>query len=166
MIALAALTIVTGLQVNTKAPEFMGDIWLNSEKPISMASRKGKVTLVHFWTFACYNCKNNLPAMARLTAEFKSKEVITVGIHTPEIAIEKDVEQVKKNVVKLGISYPNVIDGEYKNWKAWKTNVWPTLYVVDKQGVIRGGWIGELNYNNQNGEGKMRSLINQLLAEK
>jgi peroxiredoxin len=170
MITTVALALLTQAQapypLNTKVPEFIGTQWINVDKPISLASRRGKVTLVHFWTFACYNCKNDLPALKTLTSEFKSKDVLTIGIHTPEIAIEKDVEQVKKNITKLGITYPVLIDGEYKNWNAWKTNMWPTLYVLDKQGRLRGGWKGEMNYNNQRGEDKMRKLINELLKEK
>jgi thiol-disulfide isomerase/thioredoxin len=166
MITALAITLVSQFPMNTKVPEFIGSEWFNAEKPITMASRKGKVTLVHFWTFACYNCKNDLPALKRLTSDFKSKDVVTIGIHTPEIEIEKDIEQVKKNISKLGITYPVLIDGDYKNWKAWKNQVWPTLYVLDKEGKLRGGWIGEMNYNNQGGEEKMRKLINQLLAEK
>jgi hypothetical protein len=39
--------------VNVPAPEFVGGTWLNTPKnePVMLASRKGKVTIVHFWTF-------------------------------------------------------------------------------------------------------------------
>ena len=35
------------------APELVGGPWLNTPKnePITLASRKGKVTIVEFWTF-------------------------------------------------------------------------------------------------------------------
>src|SRR5262245_19826332 len=53
--------------LNLAAPEFVGGPWLNTpgNEPISLASRRGKVTIVHFWTYSCYNCQNNLPAYAR-----------------------------------------------------------------------------------------------------
>jgi len=152
--------------VCSAAPEFIGKEWLNLEKPITMASRKGKVTLVHFWTFGCINCKNNLPAIQRLANLYKKEDVEMISIHTPELKEERDLTNVKKAVEKYGIKYPVLIDGDGANWKAWGTDCWPTFFVVDKYNKIRGGWIGELNFNGQNGEGKMQNLVRQLLAEK
>lgn len=152
--------------MNKPAPEFVGKEWLNVEKPLSMAARKGSVTLIHFWTFACINCKNNLPAIQRLADRYKKEGVELISIHTPELAQERDVANVKKAVEKYGIKYPVLIDGSGANWKAWGTDSWPTLYVVDKYNRIRGGWIGELNYAGHNGEGAMQQLIRELLAEK
>ena len=147
------------------APEFVGKEWLNTEKPLTMASRKGHVTLVYFWTFACYNCKNNLSAVGRIATAFKKDGVETISVHTPEMAEERDVANVKKAVTKYGIKYPVLIDGENKNWKAWGTGVWPTIFIIDKQNKIRGGWEGELNYNDQGGEAKISQMIKQLLKE-
>ena len=148
------------------APELIGKEWLNAEKPLKLEDRKGKVTLVYFWTFACYNCVNNLPAIKNLSENYKREGVETISIHTPELKEERDVANVKKAVEKYKIKYPVLIDGDSANWKAWDTNVWPCLYVLDKHNRIRGGWRGELNFNNQGGEGKMAQLIRQLLNEK
>lgn len=40
-------------QINARPPELLGGPWLNSPKnePVKLASRLGKVTIVHFWTF-------------------------------------------------------------------------------------------------------------------
>lgn len=166
MTTLLAAALMLQHPMNTRVPELASGEWVNSKEAIKLADRKGKVTFVHFWTFACYNCKNNLPAIKRLTEKFKEDGVVTIGIHTPEIKIEKDPEQVKAHIKKYNIEYPNLIDGEYKNWNAWKVTAWPTLFVVDKRGVLRGGWIGELNFNGQRGEDEIAKLVRQLLTEK
>ena len=44
-------------RVGKSAPEISGQSWLNS-KPLNLAELKGKVALVEFWTFGCYNCRN------------------------------------------------------------------------------------------------------------
>jgi alkyl hydroperoxide reductase subunit AhpC len=165
-ILLSAVLLAQGENlVGKPAPEFIGKEWMNTDKPLKMSDRKGKVTLVYFWTFACYNCKNNLPAIKNLTEAFKKEGVETISIHTPELKEERDVANVKKAIEKNGIKYPVLIDGDFSNWKAWQTNVWPCLYVVDKHNRVRGGWLGELNYNNQGGEEKMMQLIRKLLKE-
>lgn len=151
--------------VGKTAPEFIGKEWLNSDKPLTMADRKGKVTLVYFWTFACYNCQNNMPAVKRISEAFKKDGVETISIHTPELKEERDVANVKKAIERRSIKYPVLIDGDLSNWKAWGTGMWPTIFVIDKHNKIRGGWEGELNYNGQNGEAKISNLIRTLLKD-
>ena len=80
------------------APELTGDSWLNVPKgtKLSLASRKGKVTIVHFWTFGCINCKRNLAAYDRWWKRFADKGVVVIGVHTPETAAERDPANVAK----------------------------------------------------------------------
>ena len=151
--------------LGNSAPEFIGKEWLNVERPLKMSDRMGKVTLVYFWTFACSNCKNNRPAVSRLAESFKKDGVEVISIHTPEIAEERVVANVKKAVAKFSIKYPVLVDGSYANWKAWKADAWPLLYVVDKHNKIRANWVGELNYGDQNGEAEVSRTIRQLLKE-
>ena len=33
------------------APDFTNELWLNSDRPLNLASLQGKVVLVEFWTF-------------------------------------------------------------------------------------------------------------------
>ncbi len=43
--------------------------------------------------------------------------------------------------------------------------MWPTVYLIDKQGFIRRWWQGEMNWQGTLGEQQMRETIEQLLAE-
>jgi thiol-disulfide isomerase/thioredoxin len=62
----------------------------HNEKMVGL-HRKGKITLVHSWTFGCINCKHNLPAYARLQKQFAGKDVQIIGVHTPETAGEANL---------------------------------------------------------------------------
>lgn len=33
------------------APEITNEVWINSDEPLTLASQRGKVVLVEFWTF-------------------------------------------------------------------------------------------------------------------
>lgn len=151
-----------------QAPLFAEGQWLNTKdgKPVTLASRKGKPTLVAFWTFACSNCKANIPAYARLLAKYRPQGVEMVSIHTPEIRIERDVEQVKKHVEKYKIDYPVLIDNDNANWNRWQVRVWPTLFVVDGDGVVKYHWVGELDWRRAGGEAKIGRILDGLLAPK
>lgn len=152
----------------SKAPDFVGSDWINvvDGKAPSLATRGGKVTVVHFWTFACINCRNNLDAYARLQAKFEKRDVLVVGIHTPELARERSRGNVEDAVKNLKITWPTLLDPEYKNWDRWKVDVWPTLFIVDKRGEIRFSWQGELGWRGADGEAQATKEIEKLLQER
>ncbi len=123
------------------APELTGNLWLNLPKgaQLSLASRKGKVTILHFWTFDCINCKHNLPAYNRWQKGFADKNVLVIGVHTPETETERNPANVARKLKELGISYPVLVDSDRDNWKRWQQRVWPTVYLIDKHGMVRYG---------------------------
>jgi len=150
------------------APELTGTTWLNVPKgdKLALAARKGKVTVVHFWTFGCINCKRNLPFYNQWQKQFAGRGLEIIGIHTPETADEHDPAKVAAKVKELGISYPVLIDENANNWKTWQQRCWPTVYLVDKHGLVRFAWEGELEYNGAGGNAKMTQLIETLLNER
>jgi peroxiredoxin len=150
-----------------EAPELIGDSWLNLPKgsTLSLASQKGKVTIVHFWTFGCINCKRNLAAYDRWWRRFADKGVVVIGIHTPETEAERDPANAARKVKELGISYPVLLDSDHQNWNRWQQHLWPAIYLIDKQGRARYLWEGELEYQHAGGEAKMTQHILDLLRE-
>src|SRR5436305_14411692 len=44
------------------APAWNNSVWINSE-PLTLSQLQGKVVLVEFWTFDCYNCQNVMPSL-------------------------------------------------------------------------------------------------------
>ncbi len=151
-----------------QAPLFAEGTWLNTKdgKPVTLESRKGKPTLVAFWTFACSNCQANIAPYQRLLAKYRPKGVEMISVHTPEIKIERDIEQVKKHIAKFKIDYPVLIDNDNANWNRWNVQVWPTLYVIDGAGVAKFHWKGELNWQGAGGEAKIGQVLDGLLAAK
>lgn len=151
-----------------RPPDLTGSNWLNTEgaRPTTLAARKGKVTVVHFWTFACSNCRANLPSYARLSAKYKDQDVEFVGVHTPELGFERVDANVKAAVEKLGIKYPVLIDTNGRNWLGWKLEYWPTVFVVGKSGTIEFKWVGELGYQGAGGENELDAAIRAALDRK
>lgn len=166
-LAIALLMGLTNLGCAQSAPRLTGSDakWINTS-PIDLSARKGKVTVVEFWTFGCINCKHNLPIYARLDRRFRERGVAIIGVHTPETASEKIDANVKAAVRRQGIEYPVVIDTDSLNWNRWGVEAWPTVFLIDKKGKIRGKWEGELNWEGKDGEAEVASQIERLLGEK
>ena len=140
------------------APEFASGEWINSE-PLTLKGLQGRVVLVEFWTFGCYNCRNTLPWIKDWDALYREKGLTIVGVHSPEFDDEKKVENVRREVAELGIHYPVVTDNDYATWRAYDVSAWPTIFVLDKSGRIRWTHVGEGAYD------QTEQVIQKLLAE-
>jgi cytochrome c biogenesis protein CcdA/thiol-disulfide isomerase/thioredoxin len=133
--------------------------WINSPA-LTPESLKGKVVLVDFWTFECYNCLNALPHVKDLYAKYKDRGFVVVGVHTPELAAERVPASVRAQVKKLGITYPVVIDNDMTIWRAFQNQYWPAAYYADATGKVRFYHFGEGQYDEQD------KAVAKLLAER
>ena len=136
-----------------------GTEWINSTA-LTPQLLRGKVVLVDFWTFECYNCLNALPHVKELYAKYKDRGFVVVGVHTPEFARERVPENVRREVAKLGITYPVVIDNDHRIWNAYHNQYWPAAYFADATGKMRFYHFGEGRYDEQD------KVVAKLLAER
>ena len=157
----AKVAAATGadLPVEGALPGFAGATeWLNSP-PLTAQALRGKVVLVVFWTFNCYNCLNALPHVRDWAEKYRGRGLVVVGVHTPELPFERDVGNVRNAVARLKITYPVAIDNGYAIWKAFGNEYWPAAYFIDAEGRIRHHHFGEHDYENS------ERVIQQLLQE-
>jgi cytochrome c biogenesis protein CcdA/thiol-disulfide isomerase/thioredoxin len=141
------------------APELTGITgWINS-KPLTLQALRGKVVIVDFWTFECYNCQNTLPYVKALYAKYKDKGLEIVGVHTPEFAFERVPDNVRNAAKQQGVTWPIALDPDYKTWSAYSNNYWPAFYFIDARGHIRYTHFGEGNYDYHD------KVVQQLLSE-
>ena len=141
-------------------PLFEGaSLWLNSP-PLTAESLRGKVVLIDFWTYSCINCLRTLPYVKAWADKYRSQGLVVVGVHSPEFAFEKEVDNVKKAVRDLGLTYPIALDNDLKIWSAFKNQYWPAHYFVDGKGHIRHHHFGEGNY--EESERVIQSLLKEL----
>jgi len=150
--------------VACKAPEFEIDTWLNSP-PVKLSDQKGKVTVVHFYAFGCGNCIRTLPYYNDWYKHFPENSFSIIGIHRPETEQERIIDKVKDKAAQANMKYPIAIDNESHAWNSWANNIWPSIYLVDKNGFIRYWWYGELNWQGAESEKLLRERIQELIHE-
>ena len=147
------------------APEFVGiEEWINSE-PLTMESLRGRVVVVHFFAFGCSNCINNHPWYREWHDAFQGQDVTIIGIHTPETQTENDNDLLRASLEQHQLKFPVAVDKEKKMWQAWYNGIWPSVYIVDREGRVRYWWYGELNWENAGNQLVARGQIEELLAE-
>ena len=72
---------------------------------------------------------------------------------------------MRNDAAKADLTFPILIDANKKNWNAWGNSMWPSVYLIDKQGYVRYWWYGELNWQGAQGEKLLRQRIEELLKE-
>lgn len=136
-------------QLYKRAPEIMRPAgYVNTEgKPITISEFRGKkVVLLDIWTYSCINCQRTIPYLNAWHEKYSEDGLQIIGIHTPEFAFEKDIENVEWAVQQFKIKYPSILDNEYATWKELGNNYWPRKYLVDIDGFIVYDHIGEGSY--------------------
>ncbi|MFM0647631.1 cytochrome c biogenesis protein DipZ [Paraburkholderia bryophila] len=159
MRAVVTPSVATALPVEGVLPPLNGAVqWLNSP-PLTAQDLRGKVVLIDFWTYSCINCLRSLPYVKAWAQKYKDQGLVVIGVHAPEFAFERNVDNVKKAVHDLGVDYPVAIDNNYAIWRSLNNQYWPAHYFVDAKGQIRYHHFGEGDY------AESEKVIQQLLTE-
>ncbi len=151
-----------GLRDLGEAPEFADtQRWFNTpgNRPLTLASLRGRVVLVDFWTYTCINCIRTLPYLKAWDATYRDKGLTIVGVHTPEFAFEHDAGNVENAIERFGLRYPVAQDNEMGTWNAYGNQYWPADYLIDAKGHVRYAAAGEGDYS------QTETAIRALLAE-
>lgn len=160
------MNIMEAANATTKSTAERGELkalnlataWLNS-KPLTSMDLKGKVVLINFWTYTCINWIRTLPYIRAWAEKYQDKGLVIIGVHTPEFAFEKDLENVRNLTRDLGVEFPVAVDNDYNIWNAFNNRYWPALYFIDSKGKVRHQQFGEGKYE------QAEKLIRELLAE-
>ena len=132
--------------------------WLNSP-PLTASALRGKVVLVHFWTYTCINWLRTQPYLRAWAEKYKDQGLVVIGVHTPEYRFEKDIDNVRREAKALRVDYPVAVDSESVIWRAFNNQYWPAQYFIDAQGRVRHYHFGEGSYE------QSEMVIQRLLAE-
>lgn len=134
------------------------DAWLNSP-PLTPEALRGKVVLVDFWTYTCINWLRTAPYVRAWAEKYRDQGLVVIGVHAPEFAFEKDLNNVRRSVKDLRVGHPVAVDNDHVIWRAFRNQYWPALYFIDAQGRVRHHHFGEGGY------AQSEMVIQQLLAE-
>jgi len=145
-------------QTGIPAPDITNEVWLNST-PQRLKNLRGKVVMVEFWTFGCYNCRNIEPYVKAWHDQYADQGLVVIAIHSPEFSYERSADSVKEYIDEHNIQYAVPLDNDFETWRKYRNRFWPTLYLIDKQGLIQYVKIGEGGYAETDRQ------IRRLLAE-
>jgi thiol-disulfide isomerase/thioredoxin len=130
------------------------DVPLLDGRRFSLASLRGKVVLVDFWSTSCPPCRREMPALVQLYRDLRER-----GLEVVAISMDTDREAVARYARKNGLEWKIGFSG--RAWddeavRSYGVNSQPSKYLIDRKGVLR--------YCNPSGE-ELRAAVESLLAE-
>jgi len=144
-------------------PRLAGDAWINSS-PLELAQLRGRPVLVEFWTFGCSNCRNTLPWLKRIHERYAPDGLVVIAVHSPEFDYERGAANVERRVRQLGITYPVMVDDEFRYWNALGNRFWPAFYLIGPDGDVVAARIGELHTGQRSADDFERQIADLTAA--
>jgi thiol-disulfide isomerase/thioredoxin/sugar lactone lactonase YvrE len=149
LLTLAGFNTACGAEAETDNPpaiEFDPALpWLNVSRPLTLDDLKGKVVILDFWTYGCINCIHVLEDLKRLKHKY-GDQIAIIGVHTPKFDNEKNIDTLRRIVIRYDVDHPVVNDVESRLGRLYGMRAWPTQYVIDPEGGVLGKVVGEDNY--------------------
>jgi len=142
--------------IGNPMPDLHGGPWIN-HSPLTAEDLRGRVVLVVFWTYGCYNCRHVEPYIKAWARRYRAEGLVVVGVHSPEFDYERVPAKVRDYVRNHDIAYPVVLDNDFSIWKRFDNHYWPTRYLIDRRGTVRYRHIGEGGYART--EREIRALL-------
>jgi alkyl hydroperoxide reductase subunit AhpC len=97
--------------------------------------------------------------------KYGRRGLVIIGVHTPETSGERKLANLKRKVAELGIHHAVAQDNDFAIWRAYGVRAWPTVFLIDKRGIIRYRFEGELNWWAGTRHVSFDGIIQQLLGE-
>lgn len=123
---------------------------------VDLKALRGSVVLVNFWAVWCPPCRKEMPSMNRLMAKMAGKPFTILGVNEGETP-----EEIHAFLKQIPVNFPILLDAEGEHLKPWQVFAFPTSYVVDKQGRLRLGLFGSIEWDSVDAI----SQLDKLLAE-
>ncbi len=124
-------------------------------RPMPLEKLKGKVLLLFFWAHWCPDCKDQVPALARLKEEFGPKGLVVIAptrrygfvARGEEAGPEEElayIEEIRRRHYAALGDAPAPVSKE--NFVRYGSSTTPTLVLIDREGVVRLYHPGNLSY--------------------
>ena len=128
-------------------PDFpQGLEWFNTAEPLNWEKLRGKIVLLDFWTYCCINCMHVLPDLKRLEQKY-ADSLVVIGVHCAKFSNEAVGGNIRQAIARYNIEHAVVNDHTYILWRQFNVRAWPTMALIDPEGMRVGTIAGEGNWD-------------------
>lgn len=110
-------------------------------RPHELTDYRGKVVVVNFWATWCQPCREELPSLERLREAMRGRRFEAVAVNVAE-----SESRVRRFLNEVPLRLPVLLDRDRETQRAWKVRGLPATFLLDREGVIRFWYLGELDW--------------------
>ena len=163
----------TGALIGTTPPEWHADQWMNSA-PLTLASLRGSVVLVRWWTAGCPFCSATAPALRAFQREYGERGLKVIGMYHHKEDTPFDPRVYEDTARKYEFTFPLAVDPDWRTLQSWlrdkdgkpvDTGFTSVTFLLDKHGVVRHVHPGGQYVAGDAGHAALVAAIDRLLAE-
>ncbi len=81
-----------------------------------------------------------------------------MGVHSGKFRAERETDRVRDAALRLGNTHPIINDRQFRTWRGYAVNAWPTIAVVSTEGRVLGMRAGEFTVE------QLSPFIEELIA--
>lgn len=149
-------TVMRMSYVGAPAPPLAGLKSVQGSLTPRLGALRGKVVVLEFWAPWCMVCRVMAPTMNDWNERFGAQGVAVMGVTTTP------VQQAATAASQLGMSYPIASDESGRVTQAYRAVALPTLFVIDRHGIVRDVLVGYSSPRLQ----QLESEVDRLVAER
>jgi DNA-binding beta-propeller fold protein YncE len=86
-------------------------------------------------------------------------DVAVIGVHSGKYIAERETGRIREACLRYDLAHPVVNDRQFRIWRSYAVNAWPTLAVIDRNGYVVGAHAGEFTAE------MLRPLLEDLLSQ-
>ncbi len=157
-------TLMTGLALlqPLQAAQSMGgeapDFTLKSNvgENLRLNEYRGEVVMINFWASWCGPCRQEMPLLEELYAQYSPLGFTILGVN-----VEEDASKAKDLLKEIPVSFPILFDTASEVSKRYDVVAMPTTVLVDRDGNVRYVHHGYKPGYEQEYQQQVRSLIRE-----
>ncbi len=159
--ACAILLLVCGVGIaaeskllGTEAPDFTLPTLQGGNQRLS--DRLGEVVLLNFWTSPCNACRQQLPKLDDLAAQFARDGLVVFAIN-----LDGNRRRTRRALQNLNLSYPILLDNLKNVSRSYQVEKMPVTVLIDRLGMVRYVSKGYGLGSEKRYADKLRELLNE-----
>lgn len=169
-VALAALVLAAADQASAGDPLFeamaishvSGDVAApdfalptpDGKQRVALANLRGKLVFLNFWATWCPPCREEMPSMERLHKEFGDQGLAVLAVN-----MQESPKQVARFMKNFRLSFPALLDADFKVAELYRVRGLPTTYLIDRTGRLVGQAVGARDWASAEGKALVRGLL-------
>ena len=129
-VLLAGSPVSADINSEGPAPDFA--LKSDSGENLRLSEFRGEVVMINFWASWCGPCRQEMPLLDELYAQYQPMGFTILGVN-----VEEDSSKAKQMLSDAPVNFPVLFDNDSEVSKLYNVVAMPSTVLVDRNGNVR-----------------------------